>query len=462
MLNLVRSALPSPQLSGLTFVLVIVFLMGGSSRSDVQSLAILNPLMVLCCGAAMFMLGRERLQEKKSLIASFVLIFILTGLYLTPMPQEITGFSRGADDFAQIREAVGVTDTSQLLAISPSIALQSLFFLFGPMAVLLFAIQLNRDELRLTLPIIIVAGAACGIIGVLQVVGGADGPFYFYRITNYGSAVGLFANRNHAAVFLACQFPILALFAVMHPVNTRRTNKALKPITIAIAAILVPLILITGSRSGLLTAIVALLGGALLYASTNHPNRETKNRPFMAPLLAIAFVSCLVLITIFVARAEAIDRIFEDTNDGNSRVDYWASSLNLFWHYFPFGSGPGSFVSAFQKNEPVTLLGRLYLNRLHNDWLETGLTFGLAGIFLMLGGILYYLRRSFLLWFRMDGARSAVSRGRMASIIFAILGIASLSDYPLRTPAMMGFAALVLLWFAEARREPKVTADSPG
>lgn len=410
----------------------------------------------------MFLLERDRLREQKSLVASFVLIFILTGLYLIPIPQEITGFSRGANDLAQIREAAGVANISQRLAISPSVAWQSFFFLFAPMAVLLFAIQLNRDELRLTLPIIIVAGAACGIIGVLQLVGGADGPFYFYRITNNGSAVGLFANRNHAAVFLACQFPILAIFAVIRPINTHRTNKALKPITIAIAAILVPLILITGSRSGLLTAIVALLGGSLLYASVNHPNRETKTKPFLAPLLATALVSCLVVITIFVARAEAIDRIFEDSNDGYSRVDYWASSLNLFWHYFPFGSGPGSFVSAFQKNEPVTLLGSLYLNRLHNDWLETGLTFGLTGFLSMLCGVLYYLRRSFLLWFRMDGARSAVSLGRMASIIFAILGIASMSDYPLRTPAMMGFAALVLYWFSVAGSEHKAIADNPG
>jgi hypothetical protein len=56
---------------------------------------------------------------------------------------------------------------------------------------------------------------------------------------------------------------------------------------------------------------------------------------------------------------------------------------------------------------------------------------------------------------RMDGARSAVALGRMASIVIAILGIASMSDYPLRTPAMAGFAALVLVWFGHARQVPK-------
>jgi hypothetical protein len=105
------------------------------------------------------------------------------------------------------------------------------------------------------------------------------------------------------------------------------------------------------------------------------------------------------------------------------------------------------------------LLRGTYLNRLHNDWLETGVTFGVPGVVLMLSAVLYYVWRSFVLWFRMDGARSAVALGRMASIIFAILGIASLSDYPVRTPAVLGFVALVLIWFLEAGRERKFASD---
>ena len=50
----------------------------------------------------------------------------------------------------------------------------------------------------------------------------------------------------------------------------------------------------------------------------------------------------------------------------------------------------------------------------------------------------------------MDNQRWAVALGRMASIVIAILALASVSDYPLRTPAMAGFGALVLVWFAHA------------
>jgi O-antigen ligase len=162
-----------------------------------------------------------------------------------------------------------------------------------------------------------------------------------------------------------------------------------------------------------------------------------------------------VLITVYFSRAEAIERIFAENVGAKDRADFWTSGLQLFWQYFPLGFGPGGFVSAFQITEPLALLDGAYLNRLHNDWLETALTFGVPGILLMLAGAVYYLRRSCVLWMRMDGARSAVALGRMASIVIAILGIASMSDYPLRTPAMAGFAALVLVWFGHARQVPK-------
>jgi hypothetical protein len=66
----------------------------------------------------------------------------------------------------------------------------------------------------------------------------------------------------------------------------------------------------------------------------------------------------------------------------------------------------------------------------------------------MLCGGCYYFWRTFHLWFWCDGARTSVALGRMASFVIAILAIASPSDYPLRMPAMTGFAALVCLWFS--------------
>lgn len=425
---------------------------------DVQSLAILNPITVLCCGVALLTVGQEHRRDKKIWLLGFAVLFLLVAFYLVPFPAALHAMSPGGDSVTTLRDKTNLPNASTVSSIMPTATWQSFFSLFAPLAVFLLAMQLTRDELTLTLPVVIFIGAISGVIGVLQLAGGTDGSLYLYRITNSGSAVGLFANRNHAAVLLACLFPILAVFATRSRGTRSGGGNIQQLIAMSVAILLVPLILVTGSRAGMLAGIIAMIGGAVLYSSQISASNLQKRDGSRTIILVATVLLCVVFATIYFSRAEAINRLFADVNTANSRAEFWTSSLNLFWKYFPFGFGPGSFVPAFQSEEPIALLNQSYLNRLHNDWLETGLAFGILGILLMLSGVVYYARRSYLLWFRMDGRRSAVVLGRMASIIIAILGVASMSDYPLRTPAMMGLAALVLLWFAEARREPKVTA----
>ena len=436
--------------------------MGGSSRPDVQSLALLNPLMIACCGVGLLSLRPEQLEGKKSLLAGILFAILLVATYLVPIAGQLMNFSGGAGDVATVRAAADVSAALQLLSMAPAVAWQSLFFLFAPLAVLLSALQLNRDDMRLSVPLVIAVGAISGLIGVLQLAGGASGPLYFYDITNDNSAVGLFANRNHAAVFLSCLFPILGVFAARSHATRLGSRNARQLIAIAITVVLIPLILVTGSRSGLLTAITGLIGGALLYTSSGQTQRGSQAGMPLPPMLAIAVAVCVVFATIYLSRAEAIERIFAENGTANDRANYWTSGVTLFWKYFPFGIGPGSFVSAVQADEPVALLSGVYLNRLHNDWLETGLTYGALGLPLMLGGVCYYFWRCFHLWFRQDGTRTSAALGRMASVVIAILSIASLTDYPLRTPAMMGFAVLICVWFIGALPERRSALETAG
>nr|WP_315458575.1 O-antigen ligase family protein [uncultured Sphingorhabdus sp.] len=389
-------------------------------------------------------------------------LFLLGLFYIAPLPLDFEADSQGLNTAANIRAAADISGAPQTLSTAPDASLQTLFFLFAPLAVILFAVQLNRDDWGLALPLLIVFGTISGIVGVLQLAGGASGPLYFYQVTNNGSAVGLFANRNHAAVFLACLFPMLAIFAARSHGTIRGVQNTQRLMVTAIAIVLIPLILVTGSRSGMLAAIIGLIGGVLLYVSSGQTQRGSKKGRPLAPILAVAVVACLVFATIYFSRAEAIERIFAENGTANDRADFWTSGVMLFWQYFPFGFGPGLFVPAFQVDEPVALLSGAYLNRLHNDWLETAITYGVLGMLLMLGGAFYYLWRTFHLWFRCDGARTSVGLGRMASVVIAILSIASLSDYPLRTPAMMGFAALVCLWFIGALPERSADLDLAG
>jgi hypothetical protein len=446
--------LPSLQFSGLFVTFTGLFLMGGSSRSDVQSLMVLTPLMILSCGAALLTVKSYHWREHKGLAAFFSVVCLFVALYLLPLSAAPADFFSAEVGRGPMPAIANLPVTQQILSPSAA-AWQSLFSLSAPTAVLLWAMQLNRNELSLTVTLLIFVGTVSGIIGVLQLAASASGPLYFYSITNNGSAVGLFANRNHAAVLLACLFPMLAALATQGRTTNSRDRNTSNLIAVALSVSLIPLILVTGSRSGMLAAIIGLFGGMLLYIS-RAPSRRGSAATMSAVLIVVAvLVLCLVSATLYYSRAEAIERLFGEATLTNGRSDFWKSSLPLFWRYFPLGFGPGLFVPVFQEIEPTTRLGGVYLNRLHNDWLETALTFGVPGVVLMLAATIYYFHRTFILWMGMDGARSAVALGRMASVIMAILAIASVSDYPLRTPAMAGFAALVLVWFTHARREAR-------
>lgn len=450
-MDLKRINFLSAQFWGLLVSLLALFLMGGSSRDDVQSLIFLNPVMITCCGAALLTLRRQHLNEKKWFLICFVFVFLTTSIYSTLLSTKspFDGFGILASS-PTIAGALGSSNGPFIRSIS---SWQPIFFLFAPFSVFLFAIQLSLDELKLTLPLAVAVGTISGVIGVLQLAGGTNGPLYFYDVSNRGSAVGFFANRNHAAVFLACLFPMLAVLTANVRMTKAARNNILQLTAVTILVIMIPLILVTGSRSGLLTAVLAVIGSVLLYGSPATLFKKSISRKSTAFMVATIFLS-LIMMTVYFSRAESLERFFIDPELVNGRTEFWLAGLPLFWKFFPLGFGPGNFVPVFQVVEPIDMLSSVYLNRLHNDWLETALAFGVPGCIFILAGMVYFLRRSFILWLRMDGRRSSVAMSRMASIVIAILAMASISDYPLRTPAMAGFAALALVWFAHARRDP--------
>jgi O-antigen ligase len=435
--------------------LVLVFLTGGASRVDVQSLLILRPVSAILCAVALMFLRREHLAGRGSVLAGLSAMFLLTAVHVLPLPPGLWQSLPGRRELAEIDSMLALDDIWRPLTLAPMNGWHALSSLLAPLAVLLLGIQLSRDDLYRLLPVLIVLGAISGLFGLLQAIGSAESSLYFYRITNNGAAVGLFANRNHAAVLLACLFPILSVFAATST-GTADEQRRRQLVAAALAIFLVPLILVTGSRSGLILAVAALASAAILYRSPTagrHVRRGDARKMIGAlPLLAGVAVICLSFVTFFFSRAEAIERLFAEASGEDNRSDFWVVSIDLFWKYFPWGSGAGSFVEAFQIAEPIKLLDSTYLNHAHNDWLEIAVTFGVPGLLLLAIALIFYVRRTFVLWRRRDGKRRSVMFARMAGIAMVIIAAASFADYPLRTPTVMCVFALLTLWFVEDSR----------
>lgn len=439
----------------LAFFLLMLFVSGGASRTDVQSLLILRPLSIVICAVACMSLRRAHFEGRAWLLGWSGTILVMALLHLIPLPPSIWHSIAGRQDLVDVEKLAGLSDVWRPLTLAPMNGWHGLLSLFAPVAIILLGIQLNRDDLFRLLPLVITLGALSGLFGLLQAIGDPQGSLYFYRITNNGSAVGFFANRNHAATLLACLFPMLAVFAATargeaDAVRIRQLFAA------AIAIVIVPLILVTGSRSGLVNAVIGLAAAALLYRQPIDVcivRRGKPDRVKALPILGGVAVISLAFLTYFLSRAEAIERLFNQEVTEDGRTDFWAVSIDLFWKYFPWGSGSGSFVEAYQIVEPTRLLDATYLNRAHNDWFETAVTFGLPGLVALAVAVTAFGIRTYGLWRRADGSKRSVAFGRLASVIIVMIAIASASDYPLRTPIMMGLFAICALWLAEAGRD---------
>ena len=242
----------------------IVFLTGGASRIDEQPLLLLRPISVIVCAIALLTLKRQHLVGRKWLMIGFSSIALLCLLHLIPMPPALWHSLPGRGVLAEVDRLAKLGEIWRPLTITPMNGWHALASLFTPLAVLLLGMQLDRDNLYRLLPMLLAWGGLSGLLGMLQIMGDHQGPLYLYNTTNNGAAVGLFSNRNHAAVWLACLFPMLAAYASISTgtVDQQRTRQFT---ALAAGIVLIPLILVTGSRSGMLLTLPTLVAAALLY-----------------------------------------------------------------------------------------------------------------------------------------------------------------------------------------------------
>jgi O-antigen ligase len=436
----------------LVLFLVLVFFTGGGARGDIQSLIILRPVAVLMCGFALWSLKREHVQANRFLFGMAVAIFALVGLHLIPQPPAIWGSLPGREIIAEIDKTAGLGDVWRPLTMVPSGGWNAFYSLFVPLAVLLLGAQLSREERFQLLPVLMGLGLFSGFIGLLQVIGDPQGLLYFYNVTNNGSAVGLFANRNHQAILLATLFPMLAVYACAG-VKSEEQVKVRGYVALAAGVVLVPLILVTGSRAGLIVGVVGLLSVALLYRrpAITTPKKRKGNKLDLRWLLAGFAVICLGGLTVMMSRAEAFKRLSAPDQTEDLRFKAWPYVMDMAEKYFPFGSGAGSFVEVFQVDEPNVLLKPSYFNHAHNDWLELYLTFGLPGL-LLLACVVFVFAKATLSAFRAEiGEGRNVLFARLGAVAVVILALGSIGDYPLRAPTLAAVLMITALWTASPR-----------
>ena len=433
--------------------LFVVALTGGGSREDIESLSFLRFLSAVTIAFSVLLVGRHELSRVRIPLALLGFIAAVALLQLVPLAPSLWSSLPGHGNIARIDTLLEL-DAWRPLTLSPRATINTLGSLTVPMAALLLFSMVN--DRNLVLGGIVAIGLASALFGILQLFADPRSGLFLYEITNNGSAVGFFANRNHHAVFLAC-CALIALFLMSHGDSER--FKWMRPTMAGSVLVLALAVVTNASRAGLISFVLVLLFGAFgaRFARPREKVQSEKKRHTRYLALALSAASALLL-AVFVAaeRSPALARILDNNALEDLRAKLLPILVDMAVNYQPWGTGFGAFEHAYRMREPVDLLQPAYVNEAHNDWLQFPIEAGVPGISLLAVGGLYVIARSIRLFRR--PAESATPLLGLALIV--ILGAASVVDYPLRVPFMMTLAVIALAMFAAPAVERK-TPDGP-
>ena len=310
------------------------------------------------------------------------------------------------------------------ISLLPQATLASALWVLPAVAMLLIVLRLRMFGEQGIARTIAAVAVVSVVIGALQRAGGPASPAYFYAITNFGVAVGTFANANHLAALLVMTLPFLAAIEAS-PLEGRAAGQmaVTRRIVLAtIAALLLLGIVLSGSLAVIgLVPPVLFASWALLYKK---PGRARIALLGTAGLILLGIIALVALPVNLISADAAVSQ--------GTRLEFWRHTLMLIGQSFPVGTGLGTFQSLYPSTEnPATITGT-YVNHAHNDYLELLLELGLVGILLIGVFLLWWLRRVASLW--NDPTSAPVQLA--ATIATGVLLLHSLVDYPLRTAGL--------------------------
>lgn len=444
-----RTPGPAHALAWMAAFTVVVALLGGSARFDAVQLAALRPLAALFLIPALYWMARDKLVPARAPLVILLLAALWTGLQLVPLPPSLWQALPGREAIAAIDATHGLSDTWRPVSWVPMRGWNALFELLVPLAALLLALSVRASK-RSLLSLIVALGVADALLGLAQIAGGSDSLFYFYTHTNAGAPTGLFANENHSGVFSA-----LVLLVIARLGFGRRRVSRLEGIGLAAAFLLVCLVLLgSGSRAALGLGIVVLFAcGLMAWIGLRRPRFDEEDPTFVARL--VRHPRILLLIG-FMLLAGLIYTMFQfDRLPGLTGAISQNAFEDLRWRIAPIlwemiathwmvGTGFGSFDAVYLAYEPTDFQGQAYLNQAHNDWAQIVIEGGLPAIILLLALGRWLVGAIRTVYSPRSGDLSLAVFWVMA---LAVLAVASVVDYPLRTPlfqVVCGFLVAVL------------------
>lgn len=437
-----------PSLAFVLLVLLsgVLWLAGGASRSNVAGQLVSRSAAFAGLIAVLIFAERRPLEGAGVVAGLLAAIVALPLLQLCPLPPELWQSLAGRAAIAQLIPET--TDTWRPLSLSPGNTVNAAMSLIVPVTTLALLCSVHPQERKWLPFLLLFLVVASAFVGLLQF----SDIHISQTLINYSDDVrGTFANRNHFALLLAIGCLILPYCALAGGPQTSWT----KPVAIGLLPLLILTVMASGSRMGfLLTGMGIIIGGIAVREPLSRLWRRRTRTILMGALIGSACIAAVIFASIKFDRAVSIERIMSADVGQDMRVRALPTVRAMISEYAPFGTGLGSFDPLFRLHEPFGLLKPTYFNRAHNDFLEVVLDSGILGLLLIAAASVWWLVASWRVWRPRSGDRAAP--GRLGSGIIALVALASIVDYPARTPLVMGILAIasaLLCW--GTNREPR-------
>jgi O-antigen ligase len=442
-----------PSLVLLAFCAVCL-LSGGSSRPDAWPTLILRPVAVLSLTALLLLPGTRDWRAVRVPLLLLAAFALAIAVQLVPLPPAAWMALPGHARLAEAAAAAGLAQPWRPISIAPELTLNSLVALIVPATMLVGFARLTRTQANRTVALAIGAMVASAMVGVAQWADTSTSPLFFYHYSNRDLPIGFLANRNHQALFLAMSFPLLRVWAA-EPGEAIRDPRIRRAIAALLGMFLFPVILATGSRSGLAIAALALIATWFITPVSLPRWRHISRRKAVLLGLAVIAVGTLGVAVVLSGRAVSVNRLLSmQENSSELRVQFMPLMLRITQDFLPFGSGFGSFDRVFRLYEPLSFLKRTYFNHAHNDVLELVLTGGIPALLVFVGMVIWAGRRFLeIVADRRAERLGSTARLNAAGLVLLLMCLGgSITDYPLRAPWIATMFALACAWVALPRR----------
>jgi O-antigen ligase len=238
-------------------------------------------------------------------------------------------------------------------------------------------------RLRRLLWVLCVNGALLALEGALQRGSGTNKLLWLVepRLNQTpDSQFGPYAYRSNGAQYLTLLWPLaLSFWWISHQASkSERRSRSRHHVLISCALVMAAGPLISLSRAGAAIGLAGIVVAALILV-VGRREMGWKGRLGLTALLGV-----ILLLAWYVVWPGMTKRLEEAKHASQeARLRAWGRGIEIARDYPVFGTGPNTFEPVFQFYSPQ-VQEEDWPAQLHNDWLETLITFGWVGTSLVL------------------------------------------------------------------------------